>query len=501
MDSQVDQISPILVEVKVEVPWTKVNESLEVAYRNLQRTARVRGFRPGKVPRNVVKSLMGKSVERDVTTQLVEEGLGEAVKQHSLEPVSVSHMDSPALAEGQPWSFKAKLEVKPKIENVDTSALVVERKLDPVADAEIARELEQMREQNAELVSPSESRPARRGDILTVDIDVSVEGELRADLSSKDTRAELGSDRLLAEIEEGLDGASVGDQREVKLTFPEDYAHDALRGKQAEFKIHVKQLQEKVLPELDDELAKDLEHESLDALRADVRKRLTEAAQKRAESALREQLVEKLIDANPVPVPPSLIERQERVMLQELLQLQQMLGREIPFDEEMHKEMKVRAERKIRAVLVLSALAERQKIAVSEDEVEAKLKELADQSGKHVAKVRAEYQGERRETLQSQLLHNKLLEYLLTQATITDAKAEDAAAAKSDGGEQPKAETKAKSKTSDKAKAEEKKSGDKAKASEKPKAHEAEEKPKAKAKTKESASPKPKAGKAKKTGA
>jgi trigger factor len=496
MDSQVDRISPILVEVKVEVPWTKVNESLEVAYRNLQRTARVRGFRPGKVPRNVVKSLMGKSVERDVTTALVEEGLGEAVKQHELEPISVSHMDSPALAEGQPWSFKAKLEVKPKIESVDTSSLVVERKLDAVADAEIARELEQMREQNAELVSPSEARPARRGDILTIDIDVKVDGAPRADLSSKDTRAELGSDRLLAEIEEGLDGASVGDQREVKLTFPGDYAHDALRGKQAEFKIHVKQQQEKVLPELDDELAKDLEHESLDALRADVRKRLTEAAQKRNESALREQLVEKLIDANPVPVPPSLIERQERVMLQELLQLQQMLGREIPFDEEMHKEMKVRAERKIRAVLVLSALAEREKIAVSDDELEAKLKELADQSGKHVAKVRAEYQGERRETLQSQLLHNKLLEYLLTQATITDAKAEDATETKSTSAKKPKAE--AKGETTEKAKADEKKSGEKAKVSVKPKAKEAEEKPKAKARAKETASPKAKATKAKK---
>jgi len=154
MQSQIDQISPILVEVKVEVPWAKVSESLEVAYRNLQRTARVRGFRPGKVPRNVVKNLMGKAVERDVTSQLVEEGLGEAVKQHSLEPVSVSAMDSPALAPGQPWSFTAKIEVRPKIDSVDVSGLVVTRKLEPVGEAEIARELEQLREQNAELVTP-----------------------------------------------------------------------------------------------------------------------------------------------------------------------------------------------------------------------------------------------------------------------------------------------------------------------------------------------------------
>jgi trigger factor len=421
MHSQIDQISPILVEVKVEVPWAKVNESLEVAYRNLQRTARVRGFRPGKVPRNVVKSLMGKNVERDVSSQLVEEGLGEAVKQHALDPVSVSQMDSPALAQGQAFSFTAKLEVKPKIDKVDTSSLVVQRPRESVEESDIARELEQLREQNAELVALTESRPAREGDILTLDIEVTVEGQPRSDLSSTDTRAELGSERLLAEIEAGLAGASAGEQREVSLTFGDDYGHEALRGKPAMFKIRVKQIQEKVLPELDDELAKDLEHESLDALRADVHKRLTDAGQRRADTQLREQVVERLIEANPVPVPPSLVERQERAMLAELYQLQQMLGRPIPFDEEMHAQMHQRAERKIRAMLLLSALAEQQKIAVTDEEVEAKLKEIADQSGKHIAKVRAEHQGERRETLHSQLLHNRLLEYLLSQATISDA--------------------------------------------------------------------------------
>jgi trigger factor len=426
MHSQVDQISPILVEVKVEVPWDKVNESLELAYRNLQRTARVRGFRPGKVPRNVVKNLMGKSVEQDVSNQLFEQALGEAVKEHSLEPISVSAMDSPALSQGQPWSFKAKLEVRPKVGPVNTSALTIQRKLEPVTDADIERELQQMRERNAEIVSPAESRPARQGDILTLDIAVSVEGQPRADLSSTDTRAELGAERLLSEIEAALEGASVGEEREVNLTFPENYSHEGLQGKPASFKLSVKQLQEKVLPDLDDELAKDLEHESLDALRDDIRKRLTEQATRRTDSSLREDVVERLVDANPVPVPPSLVERQERAMLNELLQFQQMLGRPIPFDDAMHKELRTRAERKIQAVLVLAALAEQQKVTVSDDEVEAKLKEIADQGGKHIAKVRAEYQGERRETLHSQLLHNKLLEYLLSQATITEGSAQDA---------------------------------------------------------------------------
>lgn len=421
MQSQVDQLSPVLVEVKVEVPWSKVNESLQGAYKNLQRTAKVRGFRPGKVPRSVVKSLMGKSVERDVAERLAEEVLGKVVQEHDLEPVSVSHMDSSPITEGQPLSITAKLEVRPKIEHVDLSSLSIQRTAAAVEDGEIERELERLQQENAELVALDPPRAAQDRDVLTLDIEVTVDGAARPDLSSTDTRAELGADRLLSEINDGLTGVSVGETREIQLTFPEDYGNEALRGKAAQFNVRVKDIQFKQLPALDDEFARDLEHESMDAMRAELRKRLEDAAKKRADSQLREAVVDRLVDSNPVPVPPSLVERQQQAILQEYRQLQQMLGRQLPFDATTQAQMHERAERKIRAGLLFATIAEQQKIAVSDEELEARLKELAEQSGKHIAKVRAEYQGDRRQWLSSQLLHDKLLEYLLAQATITDA--------------------------------------------------------------------------------
>jgi trigger factor len=450
MQSQIDQISPILVEVKVEVPWSKVNEGLEGAYRSLQRTARVRGFRPGKVPRNVVKNLMGKSVERDVASKLIEEALGEAVKAHAIDAVSVSDMDSPAIAEGEAWRFTAKLEVRPKIDKVDLGSLTARRTLEPVTDADVDREIEQLRTQNAELATPDPARPAKAGDLLAIDIDVSVDGEPRSDLSSTDTRAELGGERLLPEIEAALIGASVGEEREAALTFPDDYGHEGLRGKPAKFKIRVKELQEKILPDVDDEFARDLEHESLAAMKQSIRDRLEDTAKKRAESQVREAVVDKLVDSNPVPVPPSLVERQQRQMMGELYQLQQMLGRPLPFDADMQAQMQERAERKVRAGLLFGAIAEQQKLSVSDEEVEARLKEIAEQTGKHIAKVRAEYQDERRESLQNQILQNKLLEYLLSQATITDGPPEEKpeaeaakAEAKPEGEQKPKKPKKA----------------------------------------------------------
>jgi trigger factor len=421
MQSQVDQISPVLVEVTVEVPWAKVNENLEGAYRNLQRTAKVRGFRPGKVPRNVVKSLMGKSVEREVAERLMEEVLAEAVKEHALVPVSIAHMDSSVIVEGQALNLRARLEIRPKVENVDLSALSVERKLEPVSEEDVAREVERLRQENAELVAPDPPRPARDGDVLTVEIEVSVEGQPRPDLNTSESRAELGADRLLTEINDGLVGAAVGEQRQIQLTFPDDYGHEALRGKPAEFKVRVKDIQAKELPEVDDEFARDLEHDSLPALRADIRKRLEEAARRRADSQLREAIIDKLVDSNPIPVPPSLVERQQQAILAEFRQLQQMLGRELPLDQLTQQQMHTRAVRKIQAGILFSTIAEQQNVDVGDAEVEARLKELADQSGKHIAKVKAEYQGERRNWLTSQILHDKLLEYLLSRATITDA--------------------------------------------------------------------------------
>ncbi|MGD8860144.1 MAG: trigger factor [Myxococcales bacterium] len=424
MQSAVDQISPVLVEVTVEVPWDKVNTSLDNAYKAVQRQARVRGFRPGKVPRGVVKQLMGKSVEAEVTQNLIQEAIGNAVDEHSLEPLAMPEVDTPSIEQGQPLKFKAKLEIRPKIESVNTGGLEVERKLESVTDADVDKEIERMREQNAELAPPDPPRPAQSGDTATIDIEVEVEGDPREDLSSADARAELGVGGLLPEIEEALIGASVGDEKAAELTFPEDYGHEGLRGKHASFKLRVKELQEKQLPELDDEFAKDLEHESLEALRKDVRERLEATAERRTEALVREQVIEKLIDNNPLEVPPSLVERQKRAMLGEFMQFSQMMGQQMPFDEEMFAEIGTRAERKVRAGLLFGAIADEQKLEVSDEDIDAKLAEIAEQTGKHIAKVRAEYQGEQRDQLRTQLLESKLLEYLLSQATITDVEAD-----------------------------------------------------------------------------
>lgn len=426
MQSHVETLSPVLVQVKVEVPWKKVNDDLETAYKAMQRKARIRGFRPGKVPREVVKNVLGKSIRSEVAAELVRQGIGQAVEEHQLAPVAYQDLSPASINDGQPLTFTAKLEVRPKIDHVDSNGIEVERSIARVAEAAIDSEVDRMREQGAELITPEPARAAQSGDVVTFDLAVSVDGEDKPHLNGSDRRAELGKGNLLPELQAGLTGMSLNESRPISISFPDDYGYEELRGKTAQFNVTVKNIQAKVLPEPDDEFAKDLGEDTLEALRASVRKRLEAGARERSDARVREAVVDKLVDRNPVPVPPSMIEQEFRAMVEQFARIQQMLGQQIDFNADLQREYRTRAERKVRAGLLFGAIAKNENIRVSEADLEAKLAELAERTGKHIAKVRAEHQGEQKRNLELQVLEQKLLEYLVSRATIREVTASPA---------------------------------------------------------------------------
>lgn len=428
MESQLETLSPVLVQVKVEVPWQKVNEDLETAYRTMQRTARIRGFRPGKVPREVVKNVLGKSIRSDVTAELVRQGIGRAVERHQLEPVAYQDLSPAAINDGQPLTFTAKLEVRPKIEHVDSTGIEVERLASTVAESAIDAEIERLREQGAELVTPEPSRPAQAGDVVTFDLQVSIDGENQPNMAATERRAELGKGNLLPELDTGLTGATLAEQRDITIGFPADYGYEGLRGKTAVFHVATKNIQAKVLPDADDEFAKDLGEDTFAALRESVRTRLENTARQRTDALVREEVVEKLVDKNPVPVPPSMIDQETRAMLEQYVRLQYMMGQPVEVTDALQQDFKQRAERKVRAGLLFGAIAKAENIQVTEADLEAMLTEMAERTGKHIAKVRAEHQGEQMRNLELQVLEKKLLEYLVSRATIRDVEAKAAAA-------------------------------------------------------------------------
>jgi trigger factor len=263
-------------------------------------------------------------------------------------------------------------------------------------------------------------RPAKAGDVLTVDYKVLVEGNEKPDLGVTARRMELGAGQLIEAFDKGLLGLSPGETKSITVRYPDDFPRQELRGVEAQVEVSVKELSEKRLPALDDEFAKDLSHESLEKLKSGVREKLETEARERAESATRSQLLEKLVAKNPIPVPPTLVEQQEKALLNDLLRFQQMFGNQSPVTEELKSSMREQAEQKVRAAFLLNKIALDQKIDVTEEEMDKKLEEMAESRGVHPAKMRANYTDKMKENLHAQLLEEKLVAYLLTQATVKE---------------------------------------------------------------------------------
>ncbi|MGB5222959.1 MAG: trigger factor [Polyangiales bacterium] len=422
MQSEIREISPVLVEVTVKVPWDRIQKDLNDTYKELGKTARVRGFRPGKVPRDVVRQMYGRQVAAQVTGTLVEQGLMEAVQKHELHIVAQPEMEeAPELQKGKPLTFKAKVEVRPKIDQVAIDELEAWQKPIDIPDAEVDAEIERMQHQHAEIQVPDPMRPAQEGDLITIDYTVSVDGEPKEDLGAEGRQVEINDEHLLPALKEGLLGMQPGDEKIVEVAFEDDHPNETLQGKTAVFSITAKELHEKLLPELDDEFAKDCgDYETLLELRLKIREDLEASAKQRADAELKDQLIDSLIEHNDIPVPPSMVQQQQQMMMYEMAQFMQLAGQQGAPGADFFSGIEGRAKRRVQAGILLGSLARQENIEVTDDDLDEKFQEIADRTGKHIAKVRADHQEAQRDSLQSQLLEEKVMALLTARAKINE---------------------------------------------------------------------------------
>lgn len=423
MQVTVQRLSPVLVEFDVQVGADRVRTELDKAYNQVARTARVPGFRPGKAPRKVLSHYYGAKVQADVVQRLVDETFPQAISEHQLQPVTRPDIETNKLTDDSPFTYKARVEVLPKIESVEYEGLEAKRAKVEVADDEIDKEVEGLRRTNSTLQAPEPARPAKEGDVATIDFFVEVGGERVTDVSAADLPVELGAGQLLPELDSALLGKSVGDTLRVDVTLPAQHPHPKLRGKTATFDVTVKEVKERVLPNVDDEFAKDVgDFASLDALKQDIRGRLEKRAKETADNQLAEQLVVELVKKNPIPVPPSLVEQQMRITEQEILARARSYGQQANgVAEELRQQIQTDSEVKVRAGLLMAEIAKKESVQIGNDEIEEGLKELAEQSGKNVAKLRVEYRDQKkREMLIGMLLENKVLDIIEAKAKIEE---------------------------------------------------------------------------------
>ena len=423
MEVTLNKLSPVLVELAVEVEAERVRAELQKAYQALAKTARVRGFRPGKAPRKVLKNMFGARVAADVAQQLVDATFPEAVSGQNVQTVSQPQFEPKKLVENEPFSYKARVEVVPEIESVKFDGLEAKRPKVEVTKQMIEEELESVREAQATLESPKERRPAKKGDVVTMDFTVDAGGQAVEDAGAEDLQVEVGGGQLLPEIDAALEGAEPGGHAHAEVTMPDAHPHPKLKGQKVKFHITVKDLKERVLPELDDELAKDLgDYDDLDALRADIKAGIEKRLKEQGENAVAEALVAELVKANPIPIPPSLVQRQMQITEQEVLQQARRQGQQATgVSDELRAKIQNDSEIKVRAGLLMAEIAKSEGIKIGDEEIEEGVKELAEQSGKNVAKLRVEYRdSKKREMLIGMILENKVLDIIEAKSKITD---------------------------------------------------------------------------------
>jgi trigger factor len=422
MQVTVEKLSPVLVELQVQVPADRVRTEVDRAYNTLARTAKVRGFRPGKAPRAVLAHLYGGRVHAEVAQKLMDETLSKAISEQQLQQLTQPAIAPAELRPEEAFSYKARFEVRPDIAGVKWEGFEVNRPSTAATDAMVDEAIADLRRQHSTLQAPDPERPSRAGDVASVSFLLEVDGRAQPSAKPEEIEIELGGAEVMPEIDQAVTAMRPGEQKDVPVTFPDRHTNPDLRGRKAVFHLTLKDVRERILPDVDDELAKDCGEDNLEALRASQKARLERELKQKADDTVAEQLVIELCKANVVPVPPSLLEQQAQMTERELVATARRQGQRIEVTPDIKARVRADAEMKVRAGLVMAEIARENRIQVTEDDIEKGYVELAEQTGKNVAKVKAEHRDQRkRETLIAMILEDKILNLVEGAAKITDA--------------------------------------------------------------------------------
>ena len=377
VNTTVTELPESRVRVEAEVPAQEVEKRMAQAARALAHSIRVPGFRAGKAPPPIVIQRVGREAVLD---EAVRDSIGgwyaAALGDAHIVPVGEPELDLSKLpGEGEPLRFSIEIGVRPKAQLGDYKGVEVPRREPDITDEAIAEEVDRLRERSAKVETVD--RPAQRGDFVVMDFAGSVDGTPFAGGEGRDQMVELGSGRLVPGFEDQLEGASAGEDRTVKITFPEEYGAAELAGNDAEFAVTVKEVKAKDLPEPDDELAAEAGFDTLDELRADIRERMAEAESSQIEAEFREAALDAAVGGASVEVPDALVEARARELLEQMLHslshqgitkeaYLQISGRE---EEEILEAGKEDAAQALRREAVLAAIIEAEGIEPTEEEL------------------------------------------------------------------------------------------------------------------------------------
>ncbi|OFZ01624.1 MAG: trigger factor [Bdellovibrionales bacterium GWB1_52_6] len=425
---EMEKTSNIVRKFTISVPAQVIANRFEKGLAEVQRTAKIKGFRPGHVPISVVKQYYADDVRGRVFNSLIDESYQEAVREHKIATVGspkIEGLKDQTLGEDKEFTYTATVEVLPEIEAKGYTGLALTKEPSEVNDGDIEKVIENIRSSHAEL-NPIDG-PAKKGDFA----DVTFSGGLITDNGleekpgMKGTRMiELGSNSMIPGFEDNLEGMKKTETKTFKIKFPKDYQEKDFASKQAEFTVTVNEVKEKKLPELNEEFSKNMGYDTMDELKKNIREHVQKDKTEESERKVRSDLMQMLIDKNKFDVPGSLIEAQTRALAQDWSQELKRQG----FNDEMIKQavttelenLKKRAESQVRASLILESIAKQEKVEIKPEDFEAELQKVAGSMKVGPEKLKEFYAKDpgRKEDFIFRMRQEKTVSFLIEKAKI-----------------------------------------------------------------------------------
>lgn len=425
MSLQVEKLEKNMAKLTIEVSADDLEKAIEKAYQKQKKQISIPGFRKGKVPRQMVEKMYGKEVfYEDAANELIPDAYDKALEECEEDIVSSPKIEVTQIEAGKPFVFTAEVALKPEVKLGKYKGVKIGKIDAEVTEEDVMAEIDRERENNARNITV-EDRPVKDGDMTTLDFEGFVDGEAFEGGKGENYPLTIGSGAFIPGFEEQLVGAEIGKEVEVKVTFPEDYQAENLKGKDAVFKCTIKEIKEKELPELDDEFASEVsEFETLAEYKEDVKKNLTEKKEKDAKNAREDAAIKAAVEVSEMEIPDAMLMTQQRQMVDEFAQriTMQGLSMEQYFQftgtnyQQMVEQVKPQAEERIRSRLVLEAIAKAEKIEATEEDYEKELETMAEVYQMEVDKVK-ELMGEReKKNIMQDLAVRKAAEFVADNA-------------------------------------------------------------------------------------
>lgn len=426
MNTKVERVEGNVVNLEINVPKEKFNEALRKSYNKNVGKFNIPGFRKGKAPMAIIEKQYGEGVFYEDAIELVcDETYPEAIKENNVSPVDYPSIDVVQIGKDVDFIYTAKVTVKPEVKLGQYKEVEVNKIEYPVTDEDVNAELNAMREKNARIITV-EDKAIENGNIAVIDFEGFIDDVPFEGGKGENYELTIGSGTFIPGFEEQLVGVKTGESKDVNVSFPEEYHVEELKGKPAVFKVTVKEIKAKELPELDDELAKDVsEFDTLDELKADIRGKQEKNNSERAKKEYENQAVNKVVEAAEIDIPEVMVDREADYMVKDLDYRLRYQGMDVQKYAEMmgitvdaiKNDFTEMARTRVKTNLVLEAIAKAENITVSDEAVDKRAEELAAMYGtKDTQKMKESILNTQSEIIKEELANNMVIDFLVSSS-------------------------------------------------------------------------------------